>query len=697
MSGPPTRRQKSAATDRKKSAEVREVGPLPPVTHPKLRKKAETDPEYFLLRYFPNRFYLGFGAPHRKAIQAIEDCITAGGLHAMAMMRGGGKTAITEPMILRALLYGRRRYAVFIGATDSLASQGVKRMKWELESNDQLLADFPEACFPIRKLDRVPQRIKGQTLDGLATNMELPDGHIVLPTVKGSKCSGSVVQAFGITGAIRGLQRLAPDGTPIRPDIVLLDDCQTRESATSPTQTERRERIILDEVMGLAGPTTKMAAVFLCTPVVENDLTERFINRELHPEWGGVRTQMVEAMPANMTLWDQYSEARRAGMREGDKGAAGNDFYQHRQVEMDTGCVLAWPDRMKTGDLSAVQTAMNLRIDNPVGFASEYQCQPLKPASAIGAKLNHPATISERLSGVAREQVPPDCTRLTAFVDVHGEILYYTVVGWTERFGGSVVDYGTFPKQNRTVFLQSDPRPSMSDVFAGQTDEQRVNSGLSVLVPQIMGRPYVRAGGGSEMRVERCLIDAGWKPSPVFGYCAASPFAPSLFPSKGVGRSETSAGVGRWKVRSDQGEKGGHHWRLTPSQVGRGRQVQYDPDAWKTFVHGALAVPIGNGTALTLFGTAATDHDLFVEHLAAEGSAIKPHRGEVFDKWSVLPDRVDNHWLDCVVGCAVAASVQGLLIPHTLTVAPTGPPVKPMKMSDRQKMKAELKRQGGHR
>ena len=26
--------------------------------------------------------------PHRKAIQAIEDCITAGGLHAMAVLRG---------------------------------------------------------------------------------------------------------------------------------------------------------------------------------------------------------------------------------------------------------------------------------------------------------------------------------------------------------------------------------------------------------------------------------------------------------------------------------------------------------------------------------------------------------------------------------------------------------------------------------
>ena len=103
-----------------------------------------------------------------------------------------------------------------------------------------------------------------------------------------------MIQSFGLTGAIKGLNVLAPDGTPVRPDMVILDDCQTRESAKSPTQTDDRERIICDDVMGLAGPRTNIAAVFLCTPIYPNDLTERFINRDRHPEWQGTRTRMVE-------------------------------------------------------------------------------------------------------------------------------------------------------------------------------------------------------------------------------------------------------------------------------------------------------------------------------------------------------------------------------------------------------------------
>jgi phage terminase large subunit GpA-like protein len=48
------------------------------------------------------------------------------------------------------------------------------------------------------------------------------------------------------------------------------------------------------------------------------------------------------------------------------------------------------------------------------------------------------------------------------------------------------------------------------------------------------------------------------------------------------------------------------------------------------------------------------------EHLSAEYSEPVTLRGQTFDKWGKLPDRGDNHWLDCFVGAAVAASVHGV-------------------------------------
>ena len=52
-------------------------------------------------------------------------------------------------------------------------------------------------------------------------------------------------------------------------------------------------------------------------------------------------------------------------------------------------------------------------------------------------------------------------------------------------------------------------------------------------------------------------------------------------------------------------------------------------------------------------------HRLFAEHLTAEYRVKTEGRGRSVDEWKSRPERGDNHWLDCLVGCAVAASMQG--------------------------------------
>jgi len=38
-------------------------------------------------------------------------------------------------------------------------------------------------------------------------------------------------------------------------------------------------------------------------------------------------------------------------------------------------------------------------------------------------------------------------------------------------------------------------------------------------------------------------------------------------------------------------------------------------------------------------------------------------RGRTVDEWKLRVDGLDNHWLDCLVGCAVAASMGGAAPP----------------------------------
>jgi len=136
-----------------------------------------------------------------------------------------------------------------------------------------------------------------------------------------------------------------------------------------------------------------------------------------------------------------------------------------------------------------------------------------------------------------------------------------------------------------------------------------------------------------------------------------------IYPSKGIGRTETTRGVSEWKARL--GERAFWSARLTAAETGRGQMVQFDPDAWKSFVWERLTCPLGGRGVLTLFGDRTTDHTMFGDHLAAEYSSPKTVRGVVFDKWETCPrpgvDKPDNHFLDTLVGCAVAAGVTGLV------------------------------------
>jgi hypothetical protein len=37
-------------------------------------------------------------------------------------------------------------------------------------------------------------------------------------------------------------------------------------------------------------------------------------------------------------------------------------------------------------------------------------------------------------------------------------------------------------------------------------------------------------------------------------------------------------------------------------------------------------------------------------------------RGRTVDEWKQRPEQPDNHWLDCLVGTAVSASLQGCML-----------------------------------
>ena len=84
-----------------------------------------------------------------------------------------------------------------------------------------------------------------------------------------------------------------------------------------------------------------------------------------------------------------------------------------------------------------------------------------------------------------------------------------------------------------------------------------------------------------------------------------------------------------------------------------------------------------------LFGRDSNKHQLLAEHITAEYWVKTEARGRVVDEWKLRAGGPDNHWFDCLVGCAVAASIQGAVLPGTDVKAAAKR--EPIRLSDLQR------------
>ncbi len=639
----------------------RDIGDLPDVADPARKERAARDFRFFCEVYFPQTFHLKWSDDHLKVIAKIEQAVLEGGLFAMAMPRGSGKTSLCEVACLWALVYGHREFVALVGSDEEHAAGMLESIKAELENSEILGADFPEVCHPIRSLEGIHQRASGQLYQGKQTHIGWTAREIVLPTIPGSAASGSIIRVAGITGRIRGMKHKRVDGVSVRPSLVLIDDPQTDESARSPSQCANRERILAGAILGLAGPGKKIAGLMTLTVVRPDDLADRILDREKHPQWQGERTKMVYAFPARDALWQRYAEIRDEGLRS-DRGIkAATEFYKQHRTAMDEGAVVAWPERFNHDELSALQHAMNLKLQNEAAFFAEYQNEPLPEVQATDDLLTADQ-IAAKVSGHQRGQVPLGCTRLTMFVDVQGKALFYLVAAWEDDFTGYVIDYGTEPDQKAAYFTLRDLRRTLATAAPRAGVEGAIYAGLERLIGATVAREW-RRDDGAMVRIDRCLIDANWGSSTdvVYQFCRQSPHAGVLMPSHGRYVGASSIPFSDYKRK--RGERSGLNWRV-PVVTGKRavRHVVFDTNYWKSFVHARLAVPMGDPGCLSLFGSKPEPHRLIAEHLTSEYRVKTEGRGRTVDEWKLRVDGLDNHWLDCLVGAAVAASMHGAVL-----------------------------------
>ncbi|MBK8915100.1 MAG: phage terminase large subunit family protein [Phycisphaerales bacterium] len=308
---------------------------------------------------------------------------------------------------------------------------------------------------------------------------------------------------------------------------------------------------------------------------------------------------------------------------------------------------------------------MNLRLGRgDAAFWAEYQNEPL-PEEQADDELLTADQIAAKTNGQRRGEVPIGCTLLSMFVDVQGKALFWLVAAWENDFTGYVVDYGTEPDQKEAYFTLRDLRHTLAAASPRAGIEGAIYAGLERLAERLLTREW-RRDDGALVRIDRCLVDANWGSSSdvVYQFCRQSKHASLLLPSHGRHVGASSLPFADYKRR--RGDRAGLNWRV-PTVTGKRavRHITFDTNFWKSFIHARLTVAMGDPGCLSLFGRKPEPHQLLAAHLTSEYRVKTEGRGRTVDEWKLRVDGADNHWFDCMVGCAVAASMEGAILPGT--------------------------------
>jgi len=646
-----------------------EIGTLPPIKDPVRRAACKASLALTAKTYFPAIFKKAWAQYHLDLIANFEEIIRGGGQRVVAIERGGGKTALCLVACLWALLNGYRKFGVFVGDTATLGKALQTKVIAIIRSSPTLLEDYPELIVFVRATDnRKKLRCEGRPI---AFTLDNADGQTIFPDFIDCESCQAIISSTGMTGSGgRGFNFVNIKGEMIRPDLLLLDDCQNEESARSADQTLHREEMIENSFMGMSGGDVRIAAIMPITVRNNDCLASRYLNRQRHGDWHGMKYEAVPSMPTNMDLWDKFGESLRMGDTPDEGILLARQLFKNSMAEMLIGAVVSWPDNYPEGDLHPIEKYMRLYYLKPDYFTCEIQQQGMTQRKT--EKLTR-ESLALRLSHVPRGVVPSGAAHLVAFVDCHSEVLYWMVMAIANDATSWIVDYGTFPEQNTRLFTLRGASMTMTRHFNGLPEDEQIIAAQLALDQYLLGRKWMRQDGYS-MEISRVLKDSGWKTDVVHKSIGLSPWKEIIRPSRGWTVRAGRPRVHEWKVKN----------RLTDSHVGPDwierymsdnglKRVHMDSNRWKSTLALQLTTTPGAVGSLLIYGDDVREHQLLFDHFLAEQRTPDKSAGEEIDIWMNPIAKPDNHWWDCAVGCCVAGSLLGALAAgqerHDVTVA----------------------------
>lgn len=308
------------------------------------REKALNDLKFFAKHYFPHHLTENGSAMHEEMFSRFQEQVIGsettgkGSKEAWAAPRGNAKSTIASLILpLWCIVGSRKKFIVIISDTSDQAEEFLGQIKLELEGNDRLIKDFPEACGSGRTW-RAAKLVTG---------------------------NGIAVRCWGKRKRLRG----ARHGNR-RPDLVICDDLENDENINSPDQREKDRKWFFKAVLKIGGRYTFYIVVG--TVLHYDSLLSRLLVR---PGWRGKKWKAVIKWSPSK-LWEEWEALYSSRLPNAESSA--EEFFKANEREMLRGAQVLWPDVEPYYYLMAMRVS-----DGPACFDSEKQNEPVNPNDCL--------------------------------------------------------------------------------------------------------------------------------------------------------------------------------------------------------------------------------------------------------------------------------------------------------------------------
>lgn len=295
-------------------------------------------------------------------------------------------------------------------------------------------------------------------------------------------------------------------------------------------------------------------------------------------------------------------------------------------------------------ELSAIQSYYNRVADfGAKSVATEIDNDPPPESGPMGIGITADI-VANRISGLARRQLPINTVAMTAAIDLGKYRCHWVVAAWWQGAGGVVVDYGVAEVHgNEKADTMEASEPAIYRTLLNWREE-------------LLQKKFVD-GTGTERKVDFCLVDSG-----AFSN-AAYEFTRQV---KGIFHPSKGQNPYRQKKASTETIIAGANLHASHLASQNLWLYELDTNYWKQWVHERFLTPTFDEQnmlrrgSLSLYATdGSKTHSSFAQHIVSEElvSEFKDGKGTK-TYWNVKND--NNHWFDALCYAASGSEACGV-------------------------------------